>query len=105
MNTIVRTTTDKYGSGSVIILAPDESTAYDLAASEIKREWIPEISIPEARDYERDGESIVAEYREELEMLLQLQGREPVEAWNRSPLNDPDAFDTSRRIVYEAAHI
>jgi hypothetical protein len=105
MNAIVRTTTDKYGAGTVVLLADNGQSAYTRAASEIKAEWLPEISIPDAQDFEQDGERIVQELRDELDMLLELDGRELVEAWNRSPLNNPDEFDTSRHIGYPPAPI
>lgn len=103
MHAIIRRTTDVYGSGDVVLLAPDEDASYSLAADEISRLWLPEISLPIASDFENDGEGIVAELRDELQDLLSLSGKDLVEAWNGCTFNKPDEFDVSRRITYAAA--
>ncbi len=105
MHAIIRRTTDVYGSGDVVLLAKDEDACYLQAADEISRLWLPEISLPEASEYENGGEGIVSELRDELQDLLASSGKDLVETWNNCKFNNPDEFDVSRRITYMAAPI
>lgn len=103
MFTLIRTATDKYGTGRVVITAEDEAAAWMYAATEIKNDCLTKVKLPSPQEFDNNGEAIVAELQEELNYLLELDGKELAEAWNCSPLNNPDEFDTSMQIIYEPA--